>query len=129
MLIASAILAFSVLMFARFGIAYCHSIIVSCEREALSPATLQMAHLSDENVSAADFRRIMSLIALCPFEAGDRASLRSVQIYFLALSTFSPLRMPAPVWWRWIRAERNRCAQFAAAALDRRVRADVTSIT
>ncbi|HET9400348.1 MAG TPA: hypothetical protein VFO34_05315 [Candidatus Acidoferrales bacterium] len=129
MLIASAILAFSSLMFVRFAIAYCHSIVASTEREAPSPVTLHMAQLADGNVSGEDFHRIMRVIALCPFDTRDRGSLRLVRMYFLALGTFGAFRLAAPVWSRWIRAERARCARFAITALDRRVRADVTAIT
>ena len=129
MLIASAILAFSSLMFVRFAIAYCHSIVATTECAPLSPVTARMAQLTYQNTSAADFRRITRLIALCPHPSEDQRSLSIVRMYFFVLNIFSAFLPSAPAYRRWIRAERARCSRFALAALDRRVRADVTPVT
>lgn len=129
MLIASAILALSLLMLVRFAVAYCHSIVAAERPKGLLPLTLRMADLELGTPTARDFHRIMRLVALCPFESHDRGALRTVRVYFLLLGALGALRVPAPVWWRWIRAERARCAQFAAAALDRRVRTELATIT
>ena len=129
MLIASAILAFSSLMFVRFTIAYCHSIVATSECAPLSPVTARMVQLTYQTTSAADFRRIIRLIALCPHPSEDQRSLSIVRMYFFVLIILAVFLPSAPAWRRWVRAERTRCSRFALAALDRRGRADVTSVT
>lgn len=128
-MIAVLILLFSAFMFGKFAVTYCHSLVQDGTDAEISCITRGLARLEKREATAQDFHRIVSLIALCPFEADDARSLRVVRAYFAGLRLMNVLRCPAPRLWRKVRAEQARCARFAAAALDRRVRMELGSIT
>ena len=123
------ILLFSAFMFGKFAVNYCHSLVQEGTAAEISSITRGLARLEKREATAQDFHRIVSLIALCPFEADDARALRVVRIYFTGLRLMNVLRCPAPRLWRRVRAEQSRCARFATAALDRRVRMELGSIT
>jgi len=129
MLIAVLILLFSAFMFGKFAVTYCHSLVQEGTAAEISSITRGLAQLENREATAQDFHRILSLIALCPFEADDTRALRVVNAYFAGLRVLNLLRCPAPRLWRRVRAEQARCARFAAVALDRRVRMELGSIT
>jgi len=116
-------------MFGKFALTYCHSLVQEASTAELSWITRELSRIGDREATARDFHRIVSLIALCPFEAGDARTIQVVRLYFALLRSLKPLRCPAPKAWRRIRAEQARCSRFAAVALDRRVRIELGSIT
>jgi hypothetical protein len=128
-LIAVLILLFSAFMLGKFAVTYCHSLVQEGTAAEISSITRGLARLQKRDATAQDFQRIVSLIALCPFEAGDARALRVVRAYFAGLRLMNVLRCPAPGLWRTVRTEQARCARFVAAALDRRVKIELGSIT
>jgi hypothetical protein len=128
-LFAVLILLFSALMLGKFAATYCHSLVQEGAETEISRVTRELARLGNRDAVAKDFHHIVNLIALCPFELGDQRALRVVRVYFAGLRAMSVLRCPAPQLWRRVRTEQSRCAKFAAAALDRRVKMELASIT
>jgi hypothetical protein len=128
-LIAVLILLFSALMFGKFAATYCHSLVQEGTDAEISRVTRELARLGDRDATAKDFHHIVGLIALCPFELGDARALCVIRLYFAGLRAMNVLRCPAPRLWRRVRTEQSRCAKFAAAALDRRVKLGLASIT
>ena len=128
-MVAVLILLFSAFMFGKFAVNYCHSLVQGGRAAEISSITRGLARLENREATAQDFHRIVSLIALCPFEADDARALRVVRVYFAGLRLMNVLRFPAPRLWRRVRTEQARCARFAALALDRRVRMELGSIT
>jgi hypothetical protein len=120
-MMATVILACSVVFLLQFFVSYCRSLIAASAKHSLSPEVQDVAGVS-ANASGEDFARVVQLLRLCPDRPEDRGEIRAVGAYFRLLSfTRLTLAQVSPSIQAWIEKERNQCTYFAAVALDRRI--------
>ena len=81
-----------------------------------------MTGITNQEVGADDFNRLLQLVRLCPERGDDQSEIRAVGTYYGLLEVLNrvSLRM-APGLSGWFEQERQNCSYFAAVALDRRI--------
>jgi hypothetical protein len=120
-MMASFILACSLVLLLQFFISYCRSLIAASAKQPLS---LEVQDVTGINKAASgdDFARILQLLHLCPDSPEDRTRIQAIGAYFkllnLVRSTFAKIM---PKLKAWTEFERAQCAYFAAVALEKRI--------
>jgi len=121
-MIAALIVVISSAALLQFFVSYCRSVIAAYSKVELSEQVLDVAGITAQPVAAGDFRRLVSLVRLCPERADDGVEIRLVAAYYSFLgATRGLLRSIVPAIAGWAERERESCSYFAAVALDRRI--------
>lgn len=121
-MIAAFILLISIGMLGQFFASYVRSLLLSGAEQDISPLVLETCHLASEEVTAADFHRLMLRVDVCPSHAGDSGALRVIAIYYRMVGVLRFLFAPlAPMVQRWSARQQAACARFALASLNRRL--------
>lgn len=125
-MIGALILVFSVLAFVQFFVFYTRSVIAAARKHELSENVREITGLDGAAVQAGQFGRLLQLVELCPGSGEDQMSLRAVRAYFSGLGLLLAMLPTLPAGamqaaGNWVRRERDACAYFAVAALDRRM--------
>jgi hypothetical protein len=120
-MIATIILACSLVFLLQFFVSYCRSLIAASAKQILSAEVQDVTGIS-RTASGEDFARVVQLLHLCPDRPEDRTELRAVGAYYGLLSFVrTTLARIAPSVRGWIEQERDQCTYFAAVVLDRRI--------
>jgi hypothetical protein len=121
-MIAALICVVSAAIFLQFFVSYCRSILASSKNIALSDRVREVTSISDHEVAADDFNRLLQLVRLCPERGDDQSEIRAVGTYYGLLGMLNRVSRPvAPRVAAWLEQERQSCSYFAAVALDRRI--------
>jgi len=121
-MIAEIVFAISFLTLAQFFVSYCRSLIAKSRGYELSEQAREISGVAANTARGDQFKRLLTLIALCPGPGGDANRIRAVSTYFNLLGFGQALLSRAiPSAARWIDAERGGCAYVAAVVLDRRI--------
>ncbi|MGH9704258.1 MAG: hypothetical protein ACRD4K_12865, partial [Candidatus Acidiferrales bacterium] len=106
----------------QFFVSYCRSVIAAYSKVELSEQVRDAAGIAAQTVDGDEFRRLVSLVRVCPERGDDGLEIRLVSGYHRMLgATRGMLRSILPAVAGWAEQERAHCAYFAAAALDRRI--------
>ena len=120
-MIATIILACSLVFLLQFFVSYCRSLIAASVKQVLSAEVQDVTGIS-QVASGDDFARVVQLLLLCPDRPEDRTELRAVGAYFGLLNFVrGTLARITPSVRSWIETERGQCTYFAAVVLDRRI--------
>ena len=120
-MIATIILACSLVFLLQFFVSYCRSLIAASVKQVLSAEVQDVTGIS-QVASGDDFARVVQLLLLCPDRPEDRTELRAVGAYFGLLNFVrGTLARITPSVQSWIEKERGQCTYFAAVVLDRRI--------
>jgi hypothetical protein len=120
-MIATIILACSLVFLLQFFVSYCRSLIAASVKQTLSAEVQDVTGIS-QVASGDDFARVVQLLLLCPDRPEDRTELRAVGAYFGLLNFVrGTLARITPSVRSWIEKERGQCTYFAAVVLDRRI--------
>jgi hypothetical protein len=120
-MMASFILAFSLLTLLMFFISYCRSLTASSLHTSLSDEVRDVTGIQ-EKASGSDFVRVTQILDLCPDRPNDRSGLQIVASYYSLLNLLEQsLAKISPAVHSWAEEERASCAHFAAVALARRI--------
>jgi hypothetical protein len=121
-MIAALIFVISFVALLQFFVLHCRSILAYSRRVELSDRIREVTGLTDKDVSAEDFGRLLQLVRLCPERGNDRKEIRVVGAYYALLDLLERVsRSLIPSVAAWIEHERQGCSYFAAVALDRRI--------
>lgn len=121
-MIAALIVVISLAALIQFFVSYCRSVIAAYSKVELSEQVRDVAGIAAQPVKGDDFRRLVSLVRLCPERGEDGLEIRLVSGYHRMLgATRGMLRSIVPAIAGWAERERDRCSYFAAVALDRRI--------
>ncbi len=121
-MIAALIVVISIAALLQFFISYCRSVIAAYSKVELSEQVREVAGIAAQPVNGDEFRRLVSLVRLCPERGDDGMEIRLVGAYHGMLSTArGMLRSMVPAIAGWAERERENCSYFAAVALDRRI--------
>lgn len=119
---AAVILCISLATLLQFFVSYCHWVIAESRGYELSEQAWEVAGISTRTVSGEQCRRLLELIALCPYSGGDHIRVHAVTIYFNLLELVRMLAgWVVPTAGQWIESERSGCAYAVAVLLDRRI--------
>jgi hypothetical protein len=120
-MIATMILACSLVFLLQFFVSYCRSLIAASVKQVLSAEVQDVTGIS-KAPSGEDFARVLQLLFLCPDRPEDRTAIRAIGAYFGLLNLVrATLAIMVPSVQAWIEKERGLCTYFAAVALDRRI--------
>jgi hypothetical protein len=120
-MMASIILACSIVLLLQFFVSYCRSLIAVSSKQILSAEVKDVTGIQ-RLASGDDFKRVMQLLQLCPERPEDRNSVQAIGVYFSLLNLLrSTLARIVPSTLAWTELERGHCAYFAAVALERRI--------
>lgn len=120
-MMASFILAFSLLTLLMFFVSYCRSLTASSLHKSLTDEVLDVTGIKNK-ASGRDFTRVMQILQLCPDRPEDRSGLQIVGTYYSFLNLLEQsLARLSPSVGIWAEEERAGCAHFAAVALGRRI--------
>jgi hypothetical protein len=120
-MIATIILACSLVFLLQFFVSYCRSLIAASVKQVLSAEVQDVTGIA-QVASGDDFARVVQLLLLCPDRPEDRTELRAVGAYFGLLNFVrGTLARITPSVQSWIEKERGQCTYFAAVVLDRRI--------
>jgi len=111
------LLAFSFAAMCQFGLHYWRALMAGAAAEPVSDRVRAAARLEDREPEAAEFRAILGLIEVTP-GLGGSSGIFPARVYF---STVSLLGRVVPPLSAWAQREKNVCARYAAALLDRRL--------
>jgi hypothetical protein len=121
-MIAALIGIFSIAALLQFFVSYCRSVIAAYSKVELSDQVREVAGITAQPVNGDEFRRLVSLVRLCPERGDDGMEIRLVGAYHGMLSSArGVLRSIVPAIAAWAEREREHCSYFAAVALDRRI--------
>ncbi len=121
-MIAALIGIFSIAALLQFFVSYCRSVIAAYSKVELSDQVREVAGITAQPVNGDEFRRLISLVRLCPERGDDGMEIRLVGAYHRMLSgARGALRSIVPAIAAWAEREREHCSYFAAVALDRRI--------
>jgi hypothetical protein len=121
-MIAALICVVSAAIFLQFFVSYCRSILASSKNIALSDRVREVTGITNHEVGADDFNRLLQLVRLCPERGDDQSEIRAVGTYYGLLAVLNRVSRPvAPRFAVWLEQERKSCSYFAAVALDRRI--------
>jgi len=121
-MIAALIVVISIAALLQFFVSYCRSVIAAYSKVELSEQVRDVAGIAAQAVDGDEFRRLVSLVRVCPERGDDGLEIRLVSGYHRMLgATKGMLRSILPAVAVWAERERAHCAYFAAAALDRRI--------
>jgi hypothetical protein len=121
-MMASFILAFSLLTLLMFFVSYCRSLTASSLHKSLTEEVLDVTGIKNHKASGRDFARVMQILQLCPDRPEDRSGLQIVGTYYSFLNLLEQgLAKLSPAVGTWAEEERAGCAHFAAVALGRRI--------
>jgi len=121
-MIPALIFVVAVAGFLQFFVSYCRSLIAAYGRVDLSEQAREVTGISDHEVSAQDFGRVLQLVRMCPEPGDDKGEIRAVHAYYGMLSMArAALSRVVPRVEGWLERERESCVYFAAVALDRRI--------
>jgi hypothetical protein len=121
MFLAALIGVVSFVVLLQFLIIYARLLIRSSSRIRISEQVLNVAGISDD-VPAAEFGNLVTLLYLCPNPGNDRLGLQIVKAYFWLLQLMSRiLKAMAPWLTAPFEKERGSCARFIAVLLDHRI--------
>jgi hypothetical protein len=120
-MMAAIIFVCSVAFLLQFFTSYCRSVIAASRNLPLSTEVQDATGLSNQ-VTSADFARVVQLLSLCPSRPEDRSEIRAVGAYYRLLGAAqASVARVLPAIQKWIESERSLCAYFAAVTLDRRI--------
>jgi hypothetical protein len=121
-MIAALICVISIAAFLQFFVSYCRSILASTRKLELSDRVREATGISNQNVAAEDFERLVQLVRLCPERGEDQTEIRVVWTYYGLMDVLNRITRPIfPGVAAWAQQERQNCSHFAAVALDRRI--------
>lgn len=121
-MIAALICVISIAAFFQFFVSYCRSILASTRNIEVSDRIREITGITDRDVAAGDFIRLVQLVQLCPERADDQNEIRAVGTYYTMLDFVGRIsRSLIPAVAAWTEQERRSCSHFAAVALDRRI--------
>ena len=121
-MIAALICVISIAAFLQFFVSYCRSILASTRKVELSDRVREATGISNQNVAAEDFERLLQLVRLCPERGEDQNEIRVVWTYYGLMDVLNRITRPIlPGVAAWAQQERQSCSHFAAVALDRRI--------
>ncbi|HYL47691.1 MAG TPA: hypothetical protein VEU52_11730 [Candidatus Limnocylindrales bacterium] len=121
-MIAALICVISIAAFLQFFVSYCRSILASTRKVELSDRVREATGISNQNVAAEDFERLLQLVRLCPERGEDQTEIRVVWTYYGLMDVLNRIARPVfPGVAAWAQQERQSCSHFAAVALDRRI--------
>jgi hypothetical protein len=106
----------------QFMLAYCRTLLATCDTMAISDYTRQVVGLHGKALDPSEFNRLLGLARMVGIPASDTNQLRAVKSYYRVLS-FAERLLPSrsPQLLQWIERELSRCTYFAAVSLDRRL--------
>jgi hypothetical protein len=120
-MMASFILAFSLLTLLMFFVSYCRSLTASALSTSLSEDVLDVTGIQAK-ASGRDFTRVVQILQLCPDRPEDRSRLQIVGAYYSFLNLLEhSLAKISPALRDWTEEERAGCAHFVAVVLGRRI--------
>jgi hypothetical protein len=106
----------------QFFVSYTRTILTSTGAIGLSARVREVMGISEDNITAGDFARLLQLVRLCPERRDDQAEIRAVGIYYFLLHFLDAhVRPLVPRISKWLERERRSCSYYAAVALDRRI--------
>ena len=117
---APVIFVVSTIALLMFFVSYCRSLTRSSSRHVLSKEVRDVTGIPTA-ATKHDFNRVMQLLRLCPDLPEDRTRLRAIGVYHEILRAVERAAVISPFLRSWAEAEQNRCANFAAVTLDRRI--------
>lgn len=123
-MIPALILVVSVAFLAQFFVAYCRSLIYASFAQELSPNAHEVTGIEDHHVTGEDFKRLLSLVHLCPAAAPTSSGMQlaAVGAYYSAVSLLGSVTRPVSQGMAaWAERERKTCSYYAAVELDRRI--------
>jgi hypothetical protein len=120
-MMAALIFVASLATLGMFFVSYCRSLMASSSRHPLSAEVRDVTEIRTV-ATAADYRRVMQLLQLCPDRQEDHNELKAVNMYHSLLTATRQLfAWLVPSLRSWSEHEQAGCAYFAAVALDRRI--------
>jgi len=120
-MMASFILAFSLLTLLMFFVSYCRSLTASSLNTSLSEDVLDVTGIQAK-ASGRDFNKVIQILQLCPDRSEDRSRLKIVGAYYSFLNLLEQsFAKISPSFLSWVEEERAGCAHFAAVLLGRRI--------
>jgi hypothetical protein len=121
-MIAALIFVISIGALLQFFISYCRSVIAAYSKVELSDQVRDVAGIAAQPVSGDEYRRLVSLVRLCPERGDDGMEIRLVSAYHGMMGAArGMLRSIVPAIAGWAEREREHCSYFAAVTLDRRI--------
>lgn len=117
-MLASLLLAFSLVALAQFVVYYWRAVMVGVAAHQLSGQVQRAARISMSSLDPADFETLLNLHDMTPGLKGDPGQLLTVRLYYRAAKAVGRL---VPQLSGWTQREMSTCARYVAVLVDQRL--------
>jgi hypothetical protein len=115
LMIAAILFMVSAVALVQFALYYCRAIISGVAAQPISDRIRTAAGIAAQQISARDFRSILSLHDLSPDLRGPNGSFRGIRAYYSVVEKLGRL---IPAMASWANAEMLTCSRYLAVLVD-----------